>query len=174
MAYAFNSTASKGSGESSGDPTDYFEYGVEEQVGYDPVPGSMPEETAEALRGVLESPLGNKIHSHVQRFGKFSLVRSADPGSAFQVASGGDIIYHQNISAWKAARGYSGPSQTLGSLLSHEIGHAIHMDLGIKNQPGFLRFQAEEVTTVRNFENVYRRHHGMPERCTRFFSGDSC
>lgn len=169
MAYAFGELANR---RGSTNPDDFFEHYTETEVAKPPVSSGMPPEVAEVLEDILKSPLGSNIRASVQKTGeRIRLALTVDPGHAFQVSPDGTIFYHPDIQAWRAWRTFAQPpaDATLGSQLSHEIGHT----LTIRHGPAMGRM-AEEIHVTRNFENVYRAHAGMRLRCTYATPGDVC
>lgn len=127
----------------------------------------MPSETRAALQTVMDSPIGDKIRAAGT---SINVVLTRGLASAFQVIDG-TIYYHTDVSGYLAAGqewiipGDGTGSATLGSLLAHEVGHVIGV-----NAPTTTR--ANEAWTVRNFENPYRSHMGMPLRRSYFEEDD--
>ncbi|WP_413662611.1 hypothetical protein ACG1BZ_15520 [Microbulbifer sp. CNSA002] len=114
----------------------------------------MPAETRAALQSILDSPVGDKIRTSGTRI-KLALTLGVD--NIFEVVE--NVIYyhtdvkgHLNVMKKYHLNGDGNSSATLGSLLSHEIGHVIGAN------------GSSEIWTVRNFENPYRLYYDLPAR----------
>ena len=156
----------------SGEVEDYFEHYTEERVGYDPAPSAFPSETREALKGILESPLGSEITQSVGKSGqKIKLATALNADQAFQVGSDDVIYYTLDVPGYiRSISGISGDgldTATLGTLLSHEIGH---LALPVSG----LTYRQEEIFVSRYFENIFRQYKGMAQRCSYFVVNDVC
>jgi RHS repeat-associated protein len=131
------------------------------------IPFPMPAETRTALKSIMSSPVGVMVRESGKRI---SLVVSRSMESSFQVVDG-EIYYHSNVKAYVADHqkwaipGDGMDSATLGSLLAHEIGHVI-------GDGAPVNIRENEIWTVRNFENPYRTHVGLPLRRSYFEEGD--